>query len=57
MSSHEFDQDGDTKKFTVTSILAFAIVFAFVILMAQCKGPFHPKTQHDEVEVHSAPDK
>jgi len=42
MSSHEFDQQGDTKKFTATAIFAFAIVFAFVMLMSQCKGRFKP---------------
>ena len=42
MSSHEFDQDGDTKKFTVTAFLAFVVVFAFVMLMAHCKGDFKP---------------
>ncbi len=42
MSSHEFEPSGDTKKFTVTAFLAFAIVFAFVLLMSQCKGPFKP---------------
>ncbi len=42
MSSHEFDQTGDTKKFTLTAFLAFAIVFAFVMLMSQCRGAFNP---------------
>ena len=48
MSSHEFDPSGDTKKFTVTAFLAFAVVFAFVMLMAQCKGPFHPASNVEE---------
>ena len=42
MSSHEFNQEGDTKKFTVTAFFAFAVVFAFVMLLSQCKGPFKP---------------
>jgi len=42
MSSHELEQSGDTKKFTLTAFLAFVIVFAFVMLMSQCKGDFKP---------------
>ena len=55
MSSHEFDQGGDTKKFTVTAFLAFAIVFAFVMLMSQCKGPF--KAGAPAEETHAAAEK
>jgi hypothetical protein len=51
MSSHEFDNTGDTKKFTVTAFLSFAVVFAFLMLMAQCKGPFHPKVVTEEPHV------
>ena len=42
MSSHESGHEGDSKKFTATAILAFAIVFAFVLLMSQCHGKFVP---------------
>ncbi|HWB27372.1 MAG TPA: hypothetical protein VG738_17980 [Chitinophagaceae bacterium] len=42
MSSHEFEQEGDSKKFTATAFFAFAVVFAFVMLLSQCKGPFKP---------------
>ena len=55
MSSHEFDQTGDTKKFTVTAFLAFAIIFAFVMLMSQCKGPFKPAVNTEE--THAAAEK
>lgn len=53
MSSHEFDQEGDTKKFTVTAFLAFAVVFAFVMLMAQCKGKFQPPVQGAETHTEA----
>ncbi|HVX50910.1 MAG TPA: hypothetical protein VHB48_12175 [Chitinophagaceae bacterium] len=42
MSSHEFEQEGDSKKFTATAIFAFAVVFAFIMLLSQCKGTFKP---------------
>ncbi len=41
-SSHQIDQGGDTKQFTVTAFLAFVIVFVFVLLMSQCHGNFKP---------------
>jgi len=42
MSSHDFNQEGDSKKFTLTAFLAFVVVFAFVMLMSQCHGKFRP---------------
>jgi len=42
MSSHEIGHEGDSKKFTVTALVAFVVVFAFVMLMQRCHGTFEP---------------
>lgn len=42
MSSHQIEQAGDTKQFTVTIFLAFAAVFAFVMLLSLWHGDFKP---------------
>lgn len=47
MSSHEIDHEGDSKKFTVTAFIAFVVVFAFVMLLSQCHGPFVPKASSE----------
>lgn len=52
--SHEIHQEEDTKKFTLTVILSFAVIFCFYVLLAQCKGPFHPHVEHAATE-QSAP--
>lgn len=42
MSSHEFEHEGDSKKFTVTALTGFVAVFVFLLLMSTCHGPFKP---------------
>ncbi|WP_298296499.1 hypothetical protein [Hydrotalea sp.] len=44
--SHQIHQEEDTKKFTLTIFLSFVVVFCFLVLMAQCKGPYHPPATH-----------
>jgi len=41
MSQHSHQED-DTRSFTLTAFLSFAAVFCFLLLMAQCHGPFKP---------------
>lgn len=54
---------GDTKKFTLTAFLSFAIIFCLLVLMANCHGPYHPAgsahgnkgghgTEHKATESH-----
>lgn len=50
MSSHELDQTGDSKKFTLTAILAFVAVFAFMLLISLWHGPFKPGAQAEPAE-------
>jgi len=58
MSSHEFGQEGDSKKFTVTAFTAFVVVFVFVMLFSQCHGPFVPNASsegHAPAAEHEQP--
>ncbi len=49
--------EGDSKSFILPGFLAFAFVFCFLMLMAQCHGPYKPaETTHGEhaTEQHGA---
>jgi hypothetical protein len=56
-SSHQIEQAGSTQKFTITAVLAFALVFSFLLLMSTCHGPFKPITQNTEASAESAVEK
>ncbi len=47
MSKHEFDP-GDSRRFTLTIFLSFAVVFVFVVLMMRCHGDFNTGTHAEE---------
>ena len=53
-SSHQIEQAGSTQKFTITAVLAFALVFSFLLLMSTCHGPFTPITQNTEAPAAPA---
>lgn len=40
MAQHHFE--GDTKKFTLTAFLSFALVFCLLVLFSNCHGDFKP---------------
>ncbi len=48
-SSHQIEQSGDTKQFTVTVFLAFVVVFVFVMLVSQWHGDFKAPVPGAEV--------
>lgn len=55
MSSHDFEHEGDSKKFTVTAIMGFVAVFVFLLLMSTCHGPFKPEAaaEHAPAAEHA----
>jgi outer membrane protein OmpA-like peptidoglycan-associated protein len=59
MSGHT-QEPNDSRKFTITAILSFAIVFCFLMLMMNCHGDFQPgghgaahNTDHGNTSNHS----
>jgi hypothetical protein len=52
-SSHQIDQSGDTKQFTITAFLAFAVVFAFLMLLSLWHGDFKPSVPGGETHTEA----
>ncbi|MBS1626560.1 MAG: hypothetical protein JSR09_01735 [Bacteroidetes bacterium] len=40
MSEHNYEEGGVIKNYTLTSFLAFAVIFCLLVLFATCHGPY-----------------
>jgi hypothetical protein len=51
--SHNHHHEEDSRSFIMPAFLAFAFVFSFLVLMANCHGPFQGFNAHG-TEQHGA---
>lgn len=55
MSHDHPHENGVTKNYTATALLAFVLVGSLLFLMSTCHGPFHPGVEaHATTEQHEA---